>query len=139
MISGRNTNPPRRYVFSQYTPEMKRDNLSRSVLSDGYHLIRYFDQGRTVDYPVDVDPIRFANHEQRCKTRAPRPFVQLYDLKHDPFELKDIGSEAESTETVVELSRALYAWMKAVEDPLLSGPLRTPYYEKAVADFDSML
>ncbi|MBD3374592.1 sulfatase-like hydrolase/transferase [candidate division KSB1 bacterium] len=124
--------PPRTCVYSQYTPDMKRDNLSRSVMTERYHLIRYFDQGRTVDYPVDVVPQVFASHEQRCKTRGTRPFYQLYDIKEDPWELHDLGSEPEYADVVAELSAQLLDWMQQVDDPLLEGPLRTPYYDRAL-------
>jgi N-sulfoglucosamine sulfohydrolase len=55
-LKGETDTPPRTHAFSQYTPDMKRDNLSRSVINNQYHLIRYFDQGRTVEYPVTVNP-----------------------------------------------------------------------------------
>jgi arylsulfatase A-like enzyme len=133
-VNGETTAPPRAAAFSQYTTDMKRDNLSRSVITDRYHLIRYFDQGRTVDYPVAVHPQTFANHEQRCKTTGARPFAQLFDIVNDPYELRDIGSEQEHAPIVADLSQQLLAWMKQVEDPLLEGPLRTPYYDKAMVD-----
>lgn len=126
---------PRQMAFSQYTPEMKRDNTSRSVITDRYHLIRYFDAGRSVDYPVDVQPQVFASHEQRCKTKGTRPFLQFYDIVQDPFELNDIGGLPECKEIIAELSNAMLVWMESVGDPLLNGPLKTPYYDKALADF----
>jgi len=129
------TSGPRKEVFAQYTPDMKRDNLSRCIVTERYHLIRYFDQGRTVDYPVDVHPQEFAAHRLRCKTRGTRPFVQLFDIIDDPYELNDIGSKKENAHIVKELSQRLLAWMKDVNDPLLKGPLRTPYYDKAINDF----
>ncbi len=132
-LNGKEQRGPRKEAYSQYTPEMKRDNLSRSVISDCYHLIHYFDQGRIVDYPVNVHPQTFANHEQRCKTRGTRPFVQLFDIKNDPYELNDIGSNPEYTDITARLSGKLLEWMREVHDPLLEGPLKTPYYEKAVA------
>jgi len=134
LIEGRTDKSPRAEAFGQYTPDMKRDNLSRCVITDRYQLIRYFDQGRAVAYPVDVHPQTFANHEQRCKTKGTRPFVQLYDLQADPGELKDIGAKPENKAIVQDLSRRLLAWMKRVKDPLLDGPLRTPYYDRAMAD-----
>ncbi len=133
-LNGATDTPPRTEAFAQYTPEMKRDNLSRSVITDRYHLIRYFDQGRAVDYPVDVHPQTFAHHEQRCKTKGTRPFAQLFDIQNDPYELHDIGGKPEHVGTVTRLSRSLLDWMKQVDDPLLRGPLRTPYYDKAMAD-----
>ena len=134
LIRGKTDASPRREVFAQYTPEMKRDNLSRSILTERHHLIRYFDPGREVDYPVDVHPQEFANHTRRCRTRGTRPFAQLYDLEADPYELNDIGAAKENASTVADLSQRLLAWMREVEDPLLNGPLRTPYYDLAMAD-----
>ena len=133
-IRGTATAPPRDAAFAQYTPDMKRDNTSRSIITNSYHLIRYFDAGRTVAYPVDVHPPTFANHEQRCRTVGTRPFVQLFDIQADPYELHDIAGQAENAETVAELSKRLLAWMASVGDPLLAGPVPTPYYERAIAD-----
>ncbi len=134
LIEGTTTSSPRKEVFAQYTPDMKRDNLSRCILTERYHLIRYFDQGRAVDYPVDVHPQEFAAHHVRCKTTGTRPFVQLFDLREDPYELDDIGSKPENAHLVRDLSKRLLSWMRDVNDPLLKGPLRTPYYDKAIGD-----
>ena len=133
-LTGKSSTPPRSRAYSQYTPEMKRDNTSRSVMGARYHLIRYFEAGRTVAYPVDVDPQSFAAHRQRCPTAGTRPFAQLFDIESDPYELHDIGSDPANAELVAEMSRDLLAWMREVKDPLLEGPVRTPYYERAVAD-----
>ena len=133
-VAGQTDAAPRTAAFAQYTTDMKRDNLSRSVITDRYQLIRYFDQGRAVDYPVDVHPQAFSDHEQRCKTTGARPFAQLFDIQEDPYELNDIGSEEEHATTVSELSARLLRWMQEVDDPLLEGPLRTPYYDRAMAD-----
>ena len=48
--------------------------------------------------------------------------------------IEDIGSEDEHAATVSELSARLLTWMQEVDDPLLEGPLRTPYYDRALAD-----
>lgn len=134
MVEGRDDCGPRTEAFAQYTPEMKRDNLSRSVITKRYQLIRYFDQGRAVDYPVAVNPKKFAQHVERCSTQGTRPFVQLYDIENDPYQLEDIGDDPQNANIVEELSRKLLRWMQEVNDPLLHGPLKTPYYEKAIAD-----
>jgi hypothetical protein len=36
---------------------------------------------------------------------------------------------------VEELSGKLLNWMEQVNDPLLEGPFRSPYYNKAIEDF----
>ena len=135
-IDGIITEAPRKEAFAQYTPEMKRDNTSRSVITERYHLIRYFDAGRSLEYPVNVHPQLFANHERRCETRGPRPYVQLFDIENDPYELNDIGAVPENSVIVDDLSKRLLSWMENVNDPLLEGPVRTPYYDQAIADMN---
>ena len=135
LLAGDKSLSPRQYAFSQYTPDMKRDNLSRSIISGNFHLIRYFDQGRAVIYPTDADPLRFAAHIERAKTNGTRPFWQLFDLENDPYELNDLGQDPEYTQIVEEMSDELLNWMKTVKDQLLEGPLETPYYQKAMQDF----
>jgi arylsulfatase A-like enzyme len=128
--------PPRDVAFAQFTPAMKRDNLSRAIFTDRFNLIRYFDQGRSVAYPVDVDPQAFAAHVQRCPTKdRHRPFVQLFDMRNDPYELHNLAQDPDQQDRVASLSARLRDWMEEVGDPLLEEPLRTPYYERAMADF----
>lgn len=134
-LSGREEDGPRKYVFAQYTTDMKRDNVSRSILTEKYQLIRYFDQGRTVEMPINVNPQQFANHVEREKSVAPRPFAQLFNIQDDPYELIDVGGKEELQTIKNELSAILLEWMKETGDPLLKGPQRTPYYDKAMEDF----
>ncbi|MFP4384561.1 MAG: sulfatase [Spirochaetia bacterium] len=134
VLQGDKAGPVRKAAFSQYTPEMKRDNTSRSVITERYHLIRYFDAGRTVEYPAAVHPQTFADHRERCKTGTTRPFFQLFDLQADPYELTDIGQDPSTADIAADLSAMLLAWMKDVDDPLLKGPVRTPYYERTMGD-----
>jgi len=135
-IAGELKVSPRRSSFAQYTADMKRDNQSRTVISGKYQLIRYFDAGRSVGYPLNISPSRFAAHIERENTTGSRPYFQLYNIEDDPFELADIGADKANAEIVVKLSKELMGWMKSVNDPLLSGPIATPYYEKAMEDFN---
>jgi len=138
MIAGETTVSSRKSAFAQFTPDMKRDNQSRTVVSGKFQLIWYFDAGRTVAYPVSTSPSRFSAHTEREKTTGARPFFELYNIETDPFELEDLGQEKEYTGKVKELSSELMSWMKSVKDPLLEGPLVTPYYEKSKAKFESI-
>ena len=127
---------PRSMAFSQYTPDMKRDNLSRSVITEKYHLIRYFNQGRSVDYPTDVNPVKFASHVHRMDTDGARPFAQLFDIEKDEYELNNISTDPKNRKVVRQLSRELVEWMRRVDDDLLKGPLETPYYRRAIKDLN---
>jgi arylsulfatase A-like enzyme len=133
-LSGSTEEAPRTAAFAQYTPDMKRDNLSRSVITERYHLIRYFDQGRSVVYPTDANPVNFARHIERCKTSGTRPFFQLYDIQKDPHELNDLSDDLKLKGVAAQLQNQLLNWMEKVNDPLLQGPLETPYYDKSMED-----
>lgn len=135
-IAGEVPESPRKYAFAQFTPDMKRDNQSRTIINSRFQLIWYFDAGRSVDYPLDISPARFSAHTEREKTKGTRPFFELFDFEKDPFEFQNIGENKEYSEIVKELSGELMKWMVSVDDPLLKGPLSTPYYEKSISDFE---
>ena len=134
-LAGETESPPREAAFAQFTEHMKRDNESRCIITKENHLIRYFDQGRTVKYPVGTDPQAFADHVERMSTEwEPRPFAQLYDVREDPYELENLGASSKHKQLVTDLSQRLLRWMVSVDDPLLEGRGRHPYYEQAIDD-----
>jgi len=135
-LKGRTEEKPREEVYAQFTPAMFRDNESRCVRTQRYKLVRYFQAGRCVKYPIDINPARFALHTERAATTGePRPYVQLFDVQNDPDQLSDIADEKENAAIVKSLSRKLHDWMVSVGDPLLKGPLQTPYYQRSVEAF----
>jgi hypothetical protein len=106
------------------------------VRTQRYKLIRYFEPGRTVEFPTDTVPQRVAEHTERPKRKGgARPVVQLFDLKEDPRERNDLSQSPEHAQIVKDLSNRLWRWMQEVGDPILKGPLVTPYYEKAMEDY----
>ena len=133
VLEGKTDKSPRDAAYSQFTPAMKRDNESRSIMTDRYHLIWFVQAGRSVLYPADINPKDFADHVARERTsKKPRPYFELYDLKTDPDEMHDIASKPENTKIVKDLAKKLMKWMKEVDDPILKGPVATPYYKNAV-------
>ncbi|UCC99905.1 MAG: sulfatase [Phycisphaerales bacterium] len=137
-LKGETKEKPRREIYAQFTPAMFRDNESRCIRTERYKLIRYFEAGRCMVFPIDVDPVRFSQHTERAaNTGKDRPFAQLFDIVKDPDELEDIGGRQENAGIVKGLSRKLYNWMKAVDDPLLKGALQSPYYRQSMDDFEN--
>ncbi len=61
--------------------------------------------------------------------------VQLFDLKEDAIEYENLAQDPSYADLVEELSNRLWQWMEEVGDPILEGPLRTPYYEHAMGDY----
>jgi hypothetical protein len=114
---------------------MKRDNLSRCIITEKYKLILYFDQGGSLIFPVDVDPKLFAAHKERARYSGTRPYAEFYNLKNDPCELNNIIGDENFNNLKKELSSELIKWMIAVDDQILKGPQRIPYYDKAIKNF----
>ena len=136
VIEGTKTDSPRNEIFAQRTSHALRDNTSRTVRTTRYKLIRYFEPGRLVKFPTDAVPQRVAEHTERPK-RNPgrRPVVQLFDLEKDPHEREDLAASPEYAGIVGDLSDRLWRWMEDVDDPILDGPLVTPYYTEAMEDY----
>lgn len=132
VVSGKTTEGQRKYAFAQYTPDLRRDNTSRTVIGDRYQLIWYFESGRRPVYPIDINPIKYNNHTEREAIRGTRNAYELYDLQNDPLEFNDIAQLPENKKIVEEMANALLDWMKKVDDPLLKGPTVTPAYTESV-------
>lgn len=136
VIEGTKTDPPRNEIFAQRISHALRDNTSRTVRTTRYKLIRYFEPGRLIEFPTDAVPQRVAEHTERPKRNmGRRPVVQLFDLKQDPHERNDLATSQEHANIVRDLSDRLWRWMEEVGDPILDGPLVTPYYKQAMEDY----
>ncbi len=95
----------------------------RCVRTDSHKLIRNFCLMPRFPVPVDVrGPARPGR----------RPYVELYDLSEDPLETCNLAGKPAFTEVQSELDGLLLDWIEGVEDPVLSGPVRTPYYRAAM-------
>lgn len=63
------------------------------------------------------------------------PAVALYDLESDPLEQHNLVNESGYQDIKQQLERRLYSWMRRTEDPILSGPIATPYYQESLREF----
>ncbi len=61
------------------------------------------------------------------------PPVELYDLRTDPVELTDLAEEPAHRAVREDLLTRLADWMRAVDDPLLEGPVAAPMQHTARA------
>lgn len=49
-LNGETPRGTRKYAYGQYTTDMKKDNLSRCIITEEYQLIRYLDQWSSLFY-----------------------------------------------------------------------------------------
>ncbi len=99
---------------------------ARCVRTDGYKLVRSFSPERGYQPPVDLS---------RPGRPKKRPVVELFDLERDPLEFDNVAQQPEYAEVYRDLSDRLWDWLEAVDDPLLRGPVPTPYYHEAIAEY----
>ena len=50
---------------------------------------------------------------------------ELYDLKNDPGEEKNLYNNAAAAKMRDQLQEKLTAWQKSIDDPILTNPLNT--------------
>jgi arylsulfatase A-like enzyme len=57
-----------------------------------------------------------------------RPNFELYDLVNDPHERNNLADDPDHEEVFNDLRMRLLAWMRETDDPILAGPVASPYY-----------
>jgi len=62
-----------------------------------------------------------------------RPPLELYDLVDDPLERHNRIADPALAAVADELKRALVTWMRETDDPILRGPVPSPYRHAAMA------
>ncbi len=97
---------------------------ARCVRTERYKLIRHFGQ-----HQLPVPPVRFKDADS---PRKPMQYVQLYDLQADPLEHENLAENPEHGDVLADLDERLTAWLKQVDDPILKGPIVSPYYTAAM-------
>lgn len=98
----------------------------RCIRTNAHKLIRNFCLMPQYPVPVDVGgPVRPGR----------RPHVELYDLRKDPLETRNLADYPDPEALRAELDGELLAWMERVGDPVLDGPVETPYYRDAINAF----
>ena len=61
------------------------------------------------------------------------PYVELYDLKSDPWELHDVSSDPRYAQVRKDLLSRLHRQMRQTDDPLLQVAVTSPHHHKAMA------
>jgi N-sulfoglucosamine sulfohydrolase len=121
---------PREYVFAEksfhtaYEPQ-------RAIRTGRYKLI----------WNAEVDIINVAGDVRHSsiypqmidQITVERPPLELYDLQIDPLEHHNRIDDADYAGIANELRQTLHDWMRQTGDPLLDGPISSPYYDRALS------
>ena len=124
LLDGRSYTPNPE-VFGELTYHDYYDP-ERSIRTETHKLIAYFSSA-----PAFMDP------SQRWRPPSDpvesgtgfHPYLELYDLTRDPWELHNLAGEAEQAGLRAQLARRLYEHMVQTEDPLLRGAVTSPQHD----------
>ena len=125
--AGGAASPPRDAIFAIF---QGGNNESRCIRTRDAKLIRTFTPRRRHELPIDV-----ANVVQRIRC----PTVELFDLMRDPYEFADVSADPAYAAVRADLSARLWSWLEEVDDPILRGPVPTPYYREAIAEYENFV
>jgi len=93
---------------------------TEKIAADTYAAFPDCDAGPTkaflVSHRADADAQPFYE-----RAFGKRPARELYDLRHDPYELKNVAADPAYADTVKDLDARLMAKLKATGDPRASG------------------
>ncbi len=128
---------PRETIFAEMTYHSHYDPM-RCVRTQRYKYIRNFEMGPGIHQGQEVvkQAIRYENAESYFKPGW-HPYEELYDLETDPNEMNNLAGEDALNDTRDKLRRALGSWMRETGDPLLDGPIPSPFYHKSISDLMS--
>ncbi|QPC84037.1 sulfatase [Phototrophicus methaneseepsis] len=121
---------PRQFIIGEKTYHTDYEP-QRAIRTERYKLIVNLEVDIT-NVPADImhSPIYPQMIDQLTVTR---PYVELYDLENDPLEQHNLAGTADVQSIEADLLHQLKAWMVATDDPILQGPIASPYYDRALA------
>lgn len=99
----------------------------RCIRTSSHKLIYNVESGCSISYDRDarVNP---AHRTIQMAYLSPKPNFELYDLVNDPNELANVYGSADTELVADELKQQLRALMERTHDPILSGPIASPFY-----------
>jgi hypothetical protein len=104
------------------------DQSQRAIRARDHKMIISFTHRKRSEVPADLAHPRSA---------PGYPGIELFDLQDDPLETINRFDDPAYRAAGEELLSQLWAWMESVDDPVLKGPLREPYYEQMHARYRS--
>jgi arylsulfatase A-like enzyme len=117
-------------VYAEKTYHDSYDPM-RCLRTGRYKYIRYFEKSSHHRVPGDI----INGGASRDLGPVPRSGVEeLFDLQADPNETRNLARDDAYGGICREMRLRLAAWMRSTGDPLLEGPVGSPFYWKSVGE-----
>jgi N-sulfoglucosamine sulfohydrolase len=114
-------------VFGEKTYHTAYEPM-RAVRTATHKLVVNFEVGPKVDVPDDTRYSKIYPLMLDMMT-GQRPYMELYDLRTDPYETTNLSDHPDHSEVQNALASILLNWMIETQDPLLAGPIPSPFYQ----------
>ncbi len=104
----------------------------RAVRTETHKLIAHLEKQPAVEVPGDVikgDLYLVMAHDLNAQPREP---FELYNLETDPWEQENLAGRPEVAGLEAALKATLWRWMMETGDPLVSGPIASPFYTRTL-------
>ncbi len=120
---------PRKHIFAGKTFHTAYEP-QRAVRTERCKLIVNL-EADIVNVPADIQhsPIYPQMIGELTQEHLP---VELYDLTSDPLEQHNLADHAAYAEIKRDLLCVLNQWMQETGDPILNGPIPSPFYHRAI-------
>jgi arylsulfatase A-like enzyme len=115
-------------IFAQQTYHCYYEP-SRAIRTERHKLVLRFSPG----YSFMIEPIWRHRVTATVPWSIASSVVEFYDLSNDPAEMIDLASTGDQVEVRTGLLERLHAWMRDISDPILSGPIPTPFHAAAMS------
>jgi arylsulfatase A-like enzyme len=128
---------PNETIFAEKTFHGCYDPM-RCVRTEQHKYIRFFEKATVHPVPGDIMFGGACLEMPRAMRRRACP-EELYDLRVDPNERTNLAEDPAHAEVLSQLRGRLARWMRDTGDPLLDGPVASPYYDRAVRQMRAAL
>lgn len=103
-------------------------NPMRAIRTERYKFIARMEVNSAVEVPGEIMTGATFKSMVNDTIRPAGQRFELYDLEADPVERVNLSGKPEVAEIERTLRRRLLAWMEETDDPLLKGPVASPFY-----------
>ena len=124
-------------VFAEMTYHKYYDPM-RAIRTERYKLIYNFEHNPKIMIPGDSEggPVALETIQKLCG--AKKEYIELYDLKDDPYEKENLAEDTSYNNIKTDLLGVLYQWMQDTSDPILDGPIPSAAYVDRLRVFKEM-
>ena len=126
---GSGTGEPRQYVYAGRDRMDERYDCSRAIRDSRYkyilNLMPHLSRGQFQQYMYEMPTMKvWAELKRLGKLEGPpalfmedtKPVEELYDVQNDPFEINNLATDPQHTETLIRMREALAEWMHNIRD-----------------------